>query len=122
MQYDGYAFSYNGQPTIVDRATGQPVPLNRRVSSGDYQQLNALYRCDGTTNPPITNDPNPTGSPGDCKDENTNCAYWASIGECSSNPGLSIFIGPVDHYGHCIILYLRLHAFVLSIELWSVFH
>ena len=47
MQYDGYAFSYNGQPTIVDRATGQPVPLNRRVSSGDYQQLNALYKCDG---------------------------------------------------------------------------
>ena len=38
----------------------------------------------GDSNPP------PTDPPSDCQDLNANCAYWASTGECQSNPGYMI--------------------------------
>jgi len=80
MQYDGYGFSINGQPTITVIATGQPAPFNTAITDSDYAQINALY-CGGPTG---------DGSPGvdpDCVDENKDCGYWASIGECAINPG-----------------------------------
>merc|ERR1719238_568030 len=46
MQYPGDAFSYNGQPTIIDRQTGRAVPWNTKVSQSDYAQLNAMYPCE----------------------------------------------------------------------------
>ena len=46
MQYSGYAFSANGQPTILSRKTGQPLGWNTRVSKSDFEQLNKLYPCD----------------------------------------------------------------------------
>ena len=79
MQYDGYGFSINGQPTITVISTGQPAPFNTVITDSDYAQINALY-CGGPTG---------DGSPGvdpDCVDDNKNCAYWVSIGECTINP------------------------------------
>ena len=80
MQYDGYGFSINGQPTITLVSTGEPTPLNTVITGTDYAQINALY-CGG---------PEGDGGlqpPSDCRDEHQDCAFWASIGECTINPG-----------------------------------
>ena len=39
MHYPGTAFSSNGEPTIIDRSTNQPVPYNTRISSNDFAQV-----------------------------------------------------------------------------------
>jgi len=104
QQYDGYAFSNNGQPTITLVSNGQPVPHNTQISQGDYAQINALY-CGG---PHGDYDPN-------CKDDNTDCAYWASIGECQINPG---------HYHFKIVKFsiqkFRIYVALLQKKLWSL--
>ncbi|XP_076825876.1 plasminogen-like [Clavelina lepadiformis] len=44
--YGGYAFTYSGRPTIIDRSTDQPLVRNRwALSKGDLQQLRAMYEC-----------------------------------------------------------------------------
>ena len=88
MQYDGYAFSINGQPTITVIATGQPVPLNDHVSSGDYAQINALY-CGGDNGDGTPGGDGGNGGDGGsgCQDQNDNCEQWAKAGECDINPG-----------------------------------
>ena len=80
MQYNGYAFSANGRPTIIDRRTNQPVPYNRKVTQSDFTQLNALYQC-GSTNPNPT--PRPTNAPTSCRDSGQYCPAWATSGYCN---------------------------------------
>ncbi|XP_078489186.1 high choriolytic enzyme 1-like [Ciona intestinalis] len=46
MHYSGYAFTKNGNPTIVHRATNQPIITQRnRLTTEDNYQLNILYGC-----------------------------------------------------------------------------
>ena len=39
MQYSGHSFSANGQPTIIDRSTNQPVPYNTAMTQSDFDQV-----------------------------------------------------------------------------------
>jgi len=74
MHYGSYAFSANGQPTITDRSR-RPISTQRNgFSKVDLEEMNRLYPCDGT------------GTGGGCTDSNSNCANWASQGECDKNP------------------------------------
>ena len=116
MQYDGYGFSINGQPTITVISTGQPAPFNTVITDSDYAQINALY-CGGPTG---------DGGPGvdpDCIDENKDCAYWASIGECAINPGqyyvtvvkiskheLRLYVGLLQKKLQCLLIPLTIQS------------
>ena len=84
MQYPGDAFSYNGQPSIIDRQTGRAVPWNTKVSQSDYAQLNAMYPCDDPgldDNSSDSDDSDQVEDP-DCVDRSGNCAAWAEYGFC----------------------------------------
>jgi len=70
MHYNGYAFSNNGQPTIVD-LRGNPVRTQRAgFSTQDLFQLKAMYKCEGGTGG--------GGGGSNCEDKNSNCARWAA--------------------------------------------
>jgi len=43
-----------------------------------------------TPRPTTTTRPQPTTTNGGCGDLNMNCRYWASIGQCESNPGFML--------------------------------
>lgn len=46
MHYDGYTFSANGKPTILDKSTGQPVWSQRDdLTKSDVHQVNEMYGC-----------------------------------------------------------------------------
>ncbi|CAK8685136.1 hatching enzyme 1.2-like [Clavelina lepadiformis] len=46
MQYGGYSFSINRQPTILEKKTGKPVVAQRRgFSVEDKKQINGLFKC-----------------------------------------------------------------------------
>lgn len=45
MQYGGYAFTKNGQPTIIDRVTQRPTEWAEEWSHHDIMQLNIMYGC-----------------------------------------------------------------------------
>nr|XP_002126824.2 high choriolytic enzyme 1-like isoform X2 [Ciona intestinalis] len=46
MHYSGYAFTKNGSPTILNRATNQPIITQRNVlTTEDNYELNSLYGC-----------------------------------------------------------------------------
>lgn len=85
MQYEGYAFSVNGKPTITQNANGAPTPWNRHITQNDYDQINAMY-CGG-----VRGDGTPGSGGPSCRDQNQDCEFWASIGECSINPGKNSF-------------------------------
>lgn len=61
MHYDAYAFSTNGQPTIVARQTGVTMGQRNTLSAIDAQTVRLLYNCSttGVTLPPVT-----TSNPG----------------------------------------------------------
>ena len=67
-------------------------PCGNRIIDRCHSQQGTLdsipMNCDGNnpdpTKPPTDSTPNPPSD--DCSDQNTNCAYWASIGECQNNP------------------------------------
>ena len=68
MQYSGYSFSQNGQPTIIDRQTNRPVPRNRKISKIDFALMNELYPCkEGTVTPDTSQ----------CQDKNDSCPGWS---------------------------------------------
>lgn len=47
MHYDGYAFSSNSRPTIMDKATGVAVDAQRDdLSKSDLYQVNKMYGCE----------------------------------------------------------------------------
>jgi hypothetical protein len=44
----GYAFSVNGEPTVVHRESGKPVVVQRnRFSQNDALQICEIYNCAG---------------------------------------------------------------------------
>ncbi|CBY21110.1 unnamed protein product [Oikopleura dioica] len=48
MHYGGYAFSVNGEPTVVHRESGKPVVVQRnRFSQNDALQICEIYNCAG---------------------------------------------------------------------------
>ncbi len=48
MMYGSYTFSKNGQPTIVEKSTGQPYPRRRaELSAGDIAGTNQVYPGNG---------------------------------------------------------------------------
>ncbi|XP_022084108.1 zinc metalloproteinase nas-6-like [Acanthaster planci] len=79
MHYPRNAFTRNGRDTIVPR---QNVAIGNRndFSTTDIFKLNTYYECGdrrtGTGTTPENN----------CVDNNVNCQFWASIGECQENP------------------------------------
>jgi len=79
MHYNGYAFSQNGRPTIVD-LSGRAVQTQRNgFSKQDLFQLNKMYGCEtGGTG----------GGGGTCQDKDGNCPGWAretSKNYCKTN-------------------------------------
>ena len=46
MHYSGMAFSKNGRPTIIERASGRPVPYTGRLSAYDIDGINTAYPVD----------------------------------------------------------------------------
>ena len=75
MQYDGYAFSRNGQPTIIDLQTDKPIPRNKEISKIDFALINTLYPCkEGTVTPDTSK----------CKDDNDNCPSWSEFCQVNS--------------------------------------
>nr|BBB02487.1 astacin metalloprotease [Patiria pectinifera] len=80
MHYPRNAFSANGRDTIVPRQAGVSIGNRNDFSTTDRVKLNRYYECDGTTTG------TGTGTGGDCTDNNVNCQYWASVGECQRNP------------------------------------
>ena len=46
MHYNGWAFSQDGSPTIVNRSTGTPVPQNTELSDYDIDGINTIYPVD----------------------------------------------------------------------------
>ena len=51
MHYGKYAFSRNGQPTIVARNARQTFGQRNGLSDGDKIQARRMYGCDDTTKP-----------------------------------------------------------------------
>lgn len=78
MHYGSFAFSVNRRPTITDLRGNVLNTQRDAFSSSDIAQLNRLYGCSGGGGG--------GGGGGSCQDTNTNCAYWAGIGECNRNP------------------------------------
>jgi len=61
MQYNGYAFSQNGQPVLIDRSTGRAICWNTKLTASDYAQINSLYGCG--SNPTAAPTTRPTAGP-----------------------------------------------------------
>jgi len=77
MHYNGYAFTSNKQPTIIDKKTGLAIKTQREgFSNLDIEAVNKLYSC--KYNSTIT-DVN------SCNDLNSNCVHWANKGLCIRN-------------------------------------
>ena len=75
MHYGNYAFSKNGQKTIVSRSNpSETLGQRRGLSKIDIEQLKKYYKCRGTTRPTQK----PTTS---CKDSYVFCAVLR--GHCS---------------------------------------
>lgn len=49
MHYDGYAFTKNRKPTIVDKDNGQAIVAGEKMSTEDIKQINLLYNCPTAT-------------------------------------------------------------------------
>ena len=47
MHYDGYAFTNDNRPTILDKKTGEAVELNKEISPQDFVVLNIIYPSKG---------------------------------------------------------------------------
>ncbi|XP_037799604.1 zinc metalloproteinase nas-4-like [Penaeus monodon] len=76
MHYGPYAFAVNRHyPTITPRRSGATIGQRNGFSKLDIQGLNLLYRCSGKPVPPTA-----------CVDSHANCASWASLGYCRTNP------------------------------------
>ncbi|XP_031563373.1 zinc metalloproteinase nas-15-like [Actinia tenebrosa] len=81
MHYDATAFG-RGRTTIVPKRKGVTIGQRTYISKIDIEQMNLLYKCSGTTG----GNGGSTGGNNDCVDNDKNCAYWASKGECEKNP------------------------------------
>ena len=98
MQYNGYAFSQNGQPVLIDRRTGRPIGWNTKITASDYAQINALYGCGSTPTAAPTTRPTAgpttttrrtttTTRPSTCADYtgySGQCASWKAYGYCQT--------------------------------------
>ncbi|XP_076813917.1 plasminogen-like isoform X2 [Clavelina lepadiformis] len=57
LHYSSHAFSKNGNPTIINAVTSEPVDSQRiMLSEEDIHQVLALYNCNGKRQVPITYD------------------------------------------------------------------
>jgi len=45
MHYSGYAFSKNGQPTIVPKVSGQELGQRENLSKRDIKKIRRMYKC-----------------------------------------------------------------------------
>ena len=46
MNLDGYIYSSNEQPTIIDKLTMKPFAAQRNeISEEDIREINSLYNC-----------------------------------------------------------------------------
>ena len=46
MNLDGYIYSSNEQPTIIDKLTMKPFVAQRNeISEEDIREINSLYNC-----------------------------------------------------------------------------
>ena len=43
MHYSGYLFSKNGEPTLVLRDSGEPIPFSGAIAASDVQSMRLLY-------------------------------------------------------------------------------
>jgi len=50
MHYTAYAFSKNGEPTIVYKGTDTPIQTGKKFTEEDKKQINLLYGCAKQTN------------------------------------------------------------------------
>jgi len=77
MHYNGYAFTSNKKPTIIDKSTGEALQAQREgFSKLDIEAVNKLYGCKYNTTITTANR---------CIDLNSNCAHWANKGLCVRN-------------------------------------
>ncbi|XP_033118735.1 zinc metalloproteinase nas-13-like [Anneissia japonica] len=78
MHYDQYAFSKNGNPTIVPKQSGAVIGNIADFSTIDIQKINKYYECSGRGN-------GGGDGGGSCSDNDSNCPSWAASGYCSSS-------------------------------------
>jgi len=81
MHYGIRAFSGNGGQTIHANDKSKEYLIQdtwhkSTLAGSDIKVINNIY-CNGQGNNNIVTN---------CGDSNTNCPYWASVGECSKNP------------------------------------
>lgn len=85
MHYPMYAFSRNGQPTVVPRLLGVTIGNRNDLSITDLVRIRHYYDCGPVSI--ITQGANNPETPNDCMDHDLrNCPDWAHRGECQMNP------------------------------------